>query len=187
MTCIVGIADGMGRVWMGGDRAAVADGHYVTRVAAPKVFQRGQYLIGYTSSFRMGQLIEHVVDLPTPPASNIDRFMVTDFIEKVRSCMKAGGYAKVDSNRETAGCFLVGVAGLLFRADDDFNITRPLCGYDAIGSGVSVARGSLHSTAELITNHEMRVRLALRAAATHAAGVYDPFDVVSLQADEAMP
>jgi len=54
MTCIVGIAQ-EGKVWIGADSAAVS-GQDIRATALRKVFRRGQFLIGYTSSFRMGQL-----------------------------------------------------------------------------------------------------------------------------------
>ena len=64
MTCIVGLADGE-NVWIGADSASGgANGWAITRVVAPKVFplqikEVDQWLlIGYTSSFRMGQILE---------------------------------------------------------------------------------------------------------------------------------
>ena len=55
MTCIVGLIDGR-RVWMGGDSAGVS-GLDITVRADAKVFRNGDFLIGFTSSFRMGQLL----------------------------------------------------------------------------------------------------------------------------------
>ena len=52
MTCIVGLIDGR-RVWMGGDSAGVS-GLDITVRADAKVFRNGDFLIGFTSSFRMG-------------------------------------------------------------------------------------------------------------------------------------
>jgi hypothetical protein len=82
MTCIVSLVDG-DTVYMGGDSAAVEDGHYLTRTRNPKVFINGAYLIGYTSSFRMGQLLEFA-DLPQPEGLDLYRFMATAFVERVR-------------------------------------------------------------------------------------------------------
>ena len=60
MTCIVGLEHD-GKVYMGGDSAAVG-GMDVYPSRIPKVFQAGRYLIGYTTSFRMGQLLQYGLD-----------------------------------------------------------------------------------------------------------------------------
>lgn len=52
MTCIVGIVDN-GKVYMGADSLGV--GGLSKRVRKdPKLFRVGEFVFGYTSSFRMG-------------------------------------------------------------------------------------------------------------------------------------
>lgn len=179
MTCIVGLV-AEGQVWLGGDRAAVDDGHYLAHVVQPKVFRRGDFVFGYTSSFRMGQLLQHRLEIPALPEHQpLDEYMVLAFAEAVRSCLKDGGYTKIENSRETVGRFLVGVRGHLYSFDDDYNLLRTICGYDALGSGISVARGSLHTSAKLgLTPHE-RVLFALEAASEHTTTVRAPFDVIA--------
>ena len=56
MTCIVGLVHN-GIVYIGGDSAAITiDGVQFLR-SDPKVFIKEDFLIGFTSSYRMGQLI----------------------------------------------------------------------------------------------------------------------------------
>jgi len=184
MTCIAGLVH-CGAVWMAGDRAAVENSHYLVLSGSPKVFRRGPYLIGYTSSFRMGQLLQHSGDLPEPdPRRDLDSFMVVDFIEAVRRLLKDGGYVRIHENREESGVFLVGVQGELFVCDDDFNVRTFGHRYGAIGCGVSVALGSLHATARLgspVGPHD-RLTFALEAASEFVTGVRAPFDVLDLPA-----
>lgn len=181
MTCIVAIAEA-GSVWMGGDRAAVENGHYLTHSAAPKVFRRGPLLIGYTSSFRMGQLLQYRLEVPplpflvSPSPDALDEWMATVFVDAVRACLKDGGYTKITDAREEVGIFLVGVAGSIFMFDDDYNVRRPACGFEACGSGVSVALGSLFSTGQM--DPPRRLRLALEAAAQLVTTVRGPFDIL---------
>jgi hypothetical protein len=59
MTCIVGIVEN-GKVYMGGDAAGV-NGYSVRVRKDPKLFKVGEFLFGYTSSFRMGQLLGGIV------------------------------------------------------------------------------------------------------------------------------
>ena len=57
MTCIVGLVDD-GKVYMGGDAASV-DGYIVRTSALSKVFRNGPFLIGYSTSWRMGQILQY--------------------------------------------------------------------------------------------------------------------------------
>jgi len=179
VTCIVGVETPDG-VLLGGDSAGIS-GWVRTHRADPKVFAHGAgYVIGFTTSFRMGQLIRYA-DLPKPldrQGDDLDRFMATEFVDAVRQVLKDGGWAARDKDREDAGTFLAGVNGRLFKIADDYQVGRPLDGYDAAGCGWELALGSLHTTASLTVPPVERVGLALGAAAHHSAAVHGPFTVV---------
>lgn len=176
MTCIVGIETPDG-VIIGGDSAGLAGWVKVHR-ADPKVFLNGDYLIGFTTSFRMGQIIRYA-DLPKPldrAGDDLDRFMVTEFVDGIRQALKDGGFAKKDSEREEGGNFLAGVNGHLYEVYGDYQIGRSLDGYAACGCGWEIALGALHATRNL--KPETRVRKALEAAAHHSGGVGGPFTIM---------
>jgi hypothetical protein len=179
MTCIVGIETPDG-VLLGGDSAGLS-GWVRTHRADPKVFAHGDgYVIGFTTSFRMGQLIRYA-DLPKPldrHGDDLDRFMATELVDAVRKALKDGGWAARDKDREDAGTFLAGVNGRLFKVADDYQVGRSLDGYDAAGSGWELALGSLHTTATLTVAPVERAGLALAAAAHHCACVHPPFSTV---------
>lgn len=176
MTCIVGIAH-EGRVWMGGDSAGV-DGMALEVRADKKVFRNGPFVIGFTSSFRMGNLLQYAL---TPPrrhtADDVYKFLVTDFVDAVRSCLKAGGYATAKDGGEVGGAFLVGYEGRLFSVQEDYQVAETSTGFDACGSGGQIARGSLFST--IGQPPEDRIKIALAAAEQYNAGVRSPFVVIS--------
>ncbi|TDB75431.1 hypothetical protein [Micromonospora sp. KC723] len=88
------------------------------------MFRNGPYLMGFTDSFRMGQLLRYALDAPTLPTSPaaLDRHMATTFISAVRKCLDTGGWLHRDGGRETGGTFLVGVAGRLFVIQGDFQV-----------------------------------------------------------------
>jgi hypothetical protein len=122
MTCIAGIARG-GTVWIGGDSAGANTSWQLQLRAEPKVFRSGPFLIGYTTSFRMGQLLAHALRPPERLASrDLMTFMVTDFVDAVRACLKEGGFAKTEAGMESAGEFLVGTEGRLFSVQGDYNV-----------------------------------------------------------------
>lgn len=171
MTCIVGLVDG-GVVHMGADSAGVG-GWDLTPRLDPKVFRSGPYVIGFTTSFRMGQILRYHVDLPVPRAGvDLMRHMVVDFVGAVRDGLNAQGYAKHDSHREEGGTFLVGVHGRLFCICNDYQVGEPSAGFDAVGCGHAYAVGAMGVTRG---NPRGRVMRALRVAERFSAGVRGPF------------
>ena len=116
MTCIAGV-EHSGKVWIGGDSAGVA-GYALTVRADEKVWVDNGFVFGFTSSFRMGQLLRYNLSLPLQryevPESNAEaeiKFMTTHFVDAVRKVLKDGGYAKNDNGQERGGTFLVGWRG----------------------------------------------------------------------------
>src|SRR5216117_372237 len=94
MTAIVGVVE-QGTVWMGGDSAGVDDRYGLQICRTAKVFTNGPFILGYTSSFRQGQLLQHAFVPPEqPPSYSIEKFMAVTFIDAVRNYLKTGGYAK---------------------------------------------------------------------------------------------
>lgn len=172
MTCIVGVVHD-GDVYMGGDSAGT-DGHSLFVRSDPKVFRNGPFVMGFTSSFRMGQLLQYSFDPPERvPSKDLFTYMATDFIDGVRGCLKRGRFARKSDDVESAGTFLVGHAGRLFTIDDDYQVAELADDFDACGSGVRVALGSLYATKELPPVD--RLQLALEAASRFTAGVCPPF------------
>ncbi len=176
MTAIVGLTH-RGAVFIGGDSAGVSGLSLSVRADA-KVFRTGRYLFGFTTSFRMGQLIRYSLK-PTRPKGDLDRFMTTKFIDAVRDCLKAGGWARKDNEREEGGTFLVGVGGQLFTVYDDYQVAKAADGYAAVGSGDQIALGALYATAKLDLKPRRRLLLALHAAQRFNAGVRGPFVCLS--------
>jgi ATP-dependent protease HslVU (ClpYQ) peptidase subunit len=175
VTCIVGI-EYDGGVVIGADSAGVA-GYSITVRADTKVFRNSEYVMGFTGSFRMGQLLRYSLIPPLPENWDVDRFMATDFVQAVRECLRDGGYARNDSGSEQGGVFLVGIRGRLYRIDVDYQIGRSVDNYEAVGSGEEFALGAMFASAHLPP--EERARLALEAAAHHSSAVCPPFHIMS--------
>ena len=178
MTCIVGLVDD-GKVYMGGDSAGVA-GLDITTRKDPKVFINGSFLFGCEGSFRMMQLLRFKL---SPPKHHTDidvyEFMVVNFVEAVRECLKTGGYTRVDNNKEKGGFFLVGYKGRIFDIESDFQVGESEKGYCTYGCGSPFAMGSLYQT-EGQENPKKRVLAALAAAQEFSAGVREPFHVLEI-------
>lgn len=176
MTCIVALRDN-GGVFMGCDSAGTGGYTRVNRVD-PKIYKVGEMLIGFTTSFRMGQLLGYSLTLPKHHADvTIEHYMTVDFVNAVRSCLKDGGWAEKDKDVERGGNFLVAYKGRIFEVEGDYQVGERAEPYNAVGCGIDLALGSLHATAQFTLDPKRRVEMALEAAATFSAGVAAPFRI----------
>lgn len=177
MTAIVGLVEPGMRVWLGGDRALNNAGNVYTS-AAPKIFKRGEFLIGCAGAGRFLELMRHVF---TPPPfvedANADDFIVGDFMTAVRTMLGEHGALVAEEGQETTGDggALVAVRGSLYLVDGYFSAAR-VDTHATVGCGAPYALGSFYST-QGIDDGRKRVTLALEAAAAHCEGVRGPFDV----------
>ena len=179
MTCIVGLIDD-GHVYIGGDSAGVA-GLDIYRRKDEKVFKiRNEFIMGFTTSFRMGQLLRYSFE-PTKihQDTGIFEYMVTEFVEEVRKSFKRGGFLEKDKETESGGTFLVGFKGRLFRIEGDFQVGEVHHSFEACGCGQGFALGAMFSNGH-IKDPEKRIINALEAAQEFSAGVREPFIVEKL-------
>lgn len=185
MTCIVGFVDKDNSVYIGGDRAGVAGVSLRVREDT-KVFKKGKFAFGYTSSFRMGQLIRFKFTPPKhrPEEKDDFEYMCTDFIDELRICLKDGGYAKNDSNVETGGTFLVGYRGKLYQIACDFQVGITLGTFDSVGCGEDYAMGAMSVLSkDSKMSAEDKILEALKVTESMCAGVRGPFDIVKIGGD----
>ena len=168
MTCIVAMPDGS-HVYMAVERA-LSDDDVITAMSVPKIRQNDKYLIGYADSPGTGQLL-HWIALPTPPRTNVEKFMRTTWVNAVRKSLNDSG---VDLKDNAHASFLVGVSGQLFFVDTtDWQVSE--CEYMAIGSGSSIALGSLYTTASW-KSPEKRAYTAVSAAIELSPSCKGPID-----------
>lgn len=178
MTCIVGLIEN-NNVYMGGDSAGVA-GYDLTIRADSKIFKNGPFLFGFTSSFRMGQLLRYKFKAPYHKQEvSIDEYMMTDFIDEIRKCFKEGGYAEIKDNHGSGGSFLVGYKGKLFRIEYDYQVGIGVDNFSACGCGEPFALASLYNTNGLNMKPEERIKKALETAEYFSAGVRGPFVILN--------
>lgn len=179
MTCIVGLVH-KNRVYMGADSAGV-DGLRLSLRADRKIFtlNDGKIILGFTSSFRMGQILQYQLKITAPdPESDIDKWIHTEFVESVREVMGKYGFRSKKDERESGGTFLLGMFGRLFCVYDDFQVAVSQYPFNSCGCGVDIANGSLFSTQGSNIDPKRRIILALEAASSFSAGVRKPFVLI---------
>lgn len=174
MTCVIAIKSN-GIVYMGADSAG--SNLYTTRMRIdPKIYMVGAFMFGFTTSFRMGQLLGHSFVAPDrDPRVSTEKYMTTKFIDAVRTCLKDGGYASKVNENESGGVFLVAYEGRVFRIDSDYQVGEGALSYEAVGCGEDIAMGSLYTTAGGSLSPVERIDVALKAAAAFSCGVEGPF------------
>lgn len=138
----------------------------------PKVFRNGPFLIGYTSSFRLGQLLRFRLSVPVQQSTTTDyEFMATVFVDAVRECLGAHGAKKTESGVEEGGTFLVGYHGKLYAIHNDFQVAESSHGFNAVGSGAAYAIGAMAASDALIIAEKFNI------------GVRGPFVIEELSAE----
>ena len=164
---------------MGGDSIA-SSGSNRTIIAMPKVFRvNHEFLIGYTTSFRMGQLLQYGFIPPArKPECSIEEYMIMEFVEALRGRFKDAGFAKVTDNVEWGGTFLVGYSGRLFKIDSDYQVNENAKGIDTCGYGGEVALAVLLALPKIAP--PVRIKRALEIAAELSVYVAPPFVIEKL-------
>ncbi len=181
MTCIVGFTDGK-NVWMGGDSASVG-GYSLSECTVPKVFKKSGLIIGYTTSWRMGQIL--IYDTIFPPINrgmDLMEYMVSRFVPKIKKTFIKQGFDTSDSkgdNSDSGGNFLVGVRKRLFEVQGDFAVLEHPYGFESVGCGFEIAKGAMYANKHL-KDPEKRIINALEAASEFSAGVRGPHKVFKL-------
>jgi hypothetical protein len=190
LTCIVGIADGK-HVWMGGD-TALSSYSQIGTYKHSKVFikttdvRHGDnpelVIIGGCGSLRLLQLLEHGVIIPRiGPVQDVVQWLTIEFADSVRQLLKDKGYIHNDKPEEFGNSsFLIGIRGLLYHMESNFQCIAYGCQEDAAGSGSEYALGSLHTTRKKKGAPRLRITAALEAAAEYNPHVLQPFDILSI-------
>ena len=179
MTCIVGWVEN-NKVTIGGDSAGVK-GYSITIRADEKVFIKEGMVFGFTTSFRMGQLIRYSLKIPEQSRKIEDyEYMCSDFIDALIKCFKDKGYAKIKDSTVRGGTFLVGYKGKLYNVCGDFQVGKAIKNFDACGCGEEYALGALESTKDIEMKPKERIKKALEVAVEFSGGVRPPFTIMEI-------
>ena len=180
MTCIVGLVHD-NKVYIGGDSAGVA-GYDITLRRDEKVFKNGKMVFGFTTSFRMGQLLRYSLKIPAHRAGVDDfKYLCTTFMDSVMKCFKEKGFAKVKNNEEEGGTFLLGYKGKLYQVCGNFQVGQSFLPYDSVGCGYAYALGTMRALTEVENmTPEEKIIAALECAEHFSAGVKSPFKIIGV-------
>lgn len=144
MTLIVGIVDKeTGTVYMGGDRI-VCYGMDKKISATPKIFRKGEFLIGSAGYVRGMNLLEFMFETPSIKDDNIVKYMVKEFVPELIKCFKENQFSSKENEIITNEQeILIGVRGKLFIVGGGFEVSEVMNNYAAVGYGSYHANGAL--------------------------------------------
>lgn len=178
MTCIVGYVE-KGKVYIGGDNLASDRIMNKQPRVDEKIFMVKNMLFGFTTSYRMGQLLQYSFYPPIHPKGVSDmKYLVNTFIPKLLKAYRE--FAFIPSDAITGGEFLLGYKGHLYHIESDFQVAESSSYYDACGSGEHYSLGALHVLRDYKMTPEERVIKALSAATQHCTTVAPPYKVMSI-------
>ena len=185
MTCIVGLIKG-DTVFLGGDSAATDGSLKRTIIKDPKVFVKGELGFGVCGSPKVMDALAHGMELPEQDGGEDRSFLVSTLVPAIREGLVKLDAAGVDSGPFGGGSgvtfegeMLVAYRGNLYKLQSNFQLIASANGYDATGSGGTLALGSLSATKK-VRNPRKRLLAALEAS-TANAGCAPPFVIVSVR------
>lgn len=181
MTCILGYADEK-NMYIAGD-ACGSNGQYYSKRKDDKVFKKGEMLFGYTTSFRMGHLLQWKFVIPKHRKDiSTMEYMNTLFIDEVIKCFSENAYVKVDKEVKAGGHFIVCYDGIVFSIDSDFQVginegNLDGCGCGAIAALAAFKMGMLSKRWGI----EYNLKKALLISSQMIPGVCEPFTVLRMK------
>ena len=179
MTCIIGLIKNK-KVYIGGDSAGVS-GLDITSRKDTKVFKNGNFIIGYTSSFRMGQLLRFKLKVDEQKENQTDyEYMCTTFIDTVRKCLADNGHSTINNNEETIGVFIVGYKGHLYHISNDLQVGETYDIFDSCGCGQYYAKGALEILIKSKQSPKQIIKKTLETVVKFNGGVRPPFNIVEV-------
>lgn len=174
MTCIVAIVE-ENKTYMAADTEGFDSYGRKTDRKDKKLFigqtsSNQNFMIGFTSSYRMGQILRYQFNPPgyDEHCSDDDlfKYMVTIFVNEIRATFKTNGYGSIkDGESSHGGTFIVAIKNKLYEIQEDFQVAERVTNYSACGSGYDYALASLYTSYRYGEDSpENRITIALQSA-----------------------
>lgn len=195
MTCIIAHTDGVSS-FIAGDKLG-SNGFTKTVQTEPKVFEK-EFIklhddglsrtkevmaLGYTTSFRMGQLLNYNLNLPEQDASQtFSQYLVLKVIPIIRQMFKEEWGARDASQDVGGGQFIILHNHTIYEVQEDFSVLQPKTRITAVGSGTYHAIAAMQAYIEVENEskkplHE-RIKSIFKIVSDNVTSVSEEFDVL---------
>jgi len=179
MTCIIGMVE-KGIVYMGADSLG-SNGWTKDVFSTPKLFTKEDMLIGYTTSYRFGQLLQYDWSVPER-SSKIEsdtEYLVKEIVKSIRNLLGSSGAKHVKDSIDEGGNCLIGYRGHIYELQPDFSILTAASDVMVVGSGEQIAMGAMHALD--IMEPKKRIKKALDITSELVTSVGGPYLIESLK------
>lgn len=147
-------------------------------VVQSKLVRHGEFILGFTGSFRMGDILRYHLKIAAAPKTQMYKHIVTSVVPAIRAAFKEYGLATEDGGASTCGAMLIATRGRVYEIAADYHVGRSVFGYNATGSGCYPALGALSASAG--KSPRARAIAALVAAEKHTVGTRPPWRFMSV-------
>ncbi|HBN4943549.1 TPA: hypothetical protein L2Y74_001326 [Escherichia coli] len=196
MTCIIAHTDGV-TSFIAGDKLG-SNGFTKSVQTEPKVFEK-EFIkinddagltrtkeimaIGYTTSFRMGQLLTYSLNLPQQDANEtFPQYLVLKVIPIIRQMFKEEWGSRDPSQEVGGGQFIILHNHTIYEVQEDFSVLQPKTRITAVGSGTYHAIAAMQAYIEVeneskVPLHE-RIKSIFKIVSDNVTSVSSEFDVL---------
>lgn len=158
MTCIIAFTNGE-QSFIAGDKLG-SNGFTKSIQTEPKVFEKkfikiaddglnrteSVLAMGYTSSFRMGQLLTYNLNLPDQKANQtFAQYLVLEVIPLIRKLFKEEWGARDTTQDIGGGQFIILHDHVIYEVQGDFSVLQPKTQITSVGSGTYHAIASMEA------------------------------------------
>jgi ATP-dependent protease HslVU (ClpYQ) peptidase subunit len=178
MTCIVSFFDN-NKIVLAGDKCG-SNGFTRSLVKEPKVFFIKDFMIGYTSSFRMGQILKYLWNPPERTVSQTtEKYLYSIVADSIRKTFKDHGFvAKSSMDEEIFGDFVICYDNRIFVMYSDLSILEHDQDIVCVGSGEYHAKVAIQILKEYESDFKIILDRAFKIVSTNVASVSPEFDYI---------
>lgn len=179
MTVILGYRN-KNNVYIGADSQG-SSGWDSRNRADPKVFKAHGILYGFTSSYRMGQILRfHSEEVSCfSRGGDVYKYVVTKLVPMWRRILGEHGFKSTDNSVEKGGTFIIGIDGHIFSIQDDFQVAQHEEDYCSVGCGFSYALGAMSILDTLDLTPEEKIKKAISSTINFSNGCGGKINIVS--------
>jgi len=165
---IIAAYEGFHHYWIGSDSLGVSCG--LGADFGTKLIKKGNYIIAFSSSYRVGDVARESKNLPKEINSIIDVRKFRDALSK-DLIEEAGARTEAHNGNglkeAPVGIIIVSPTGM-YAIEGDFQVHKIKTGYYANGSGWAIAYGALYIAKQNKASGEEAISGAIKAAIAHS-------------------
>ena len=190
MTCIIGCRTDQ-KIYIAGDSAGADDSGFGVSRGDTKVYKKqtnnGGLILGFSHSFRYGQLLKFKWDVPKYDESlDFEEYLHTDFIDSIYELMNENYLDDKNPSNKDLGVTIIGFKNQMFTLGEDLQIekiNKQFSDFLCIGCGSEIAYGAMEGLSKLEPKERMMRSLQI-VSKYYSSSVRPPYLMESISIEE---